>query len=154
MTKAMSSNDMTPEQMVRRLRELRSLVPMDGGKLDAEPILRELAEMRRAIPFLDEGPPRPAIDGRASALDGMPLGDEQDFEYASLTDALESFQADLGAALDRKRAQLTAEVMKIYYAAEEAARDPENAHLIEYVERMREAYQRQYGRPIPPKPKE
>ena len=37
--------------------------------------------MRRAIPFLDEGPPRPAIDGRASALDGLPLGDEQDFEY-------------------------------------------------------------------------
>mgnify|MGYP006137632743 CR=1 FL=1 len=38
--------------------------------------------------------------------------------------------------------------------AEELARDPENAHLIPHVEKMREAYLSSYGRPIPPRPKE
>jgi len=40
--------------------------------------------------------------------------------------------------------------MDFYYAAEEASRDPKNAHLIPYVTKMREAYQRDFGRPIPP----
>jgi len=44
--------------------------------------------------------------------------------------------------------------MKVYYAAEELAKDPEHAELIPHVEKMREAYSSFYGKPIPPKPKE
>jgi hypothetical protein len=43
--------------------------------------------------------------------------------------------------------------LEIFYAAEEASQDPANAHLIEQVEEMRAAYEREYGRPIPPKEK-
>lgn len=84
-------------------------------KLDAAPILRQLAEIRRAIPYLQPGLPPPGVDGRAP---------------------------------DRLA---KAKALEIYYAAEELARDPEHAELIPHVARMREAYERDYGVPIPPK---
>jgi len=43
-----------------------------------------------------------------------------------------------------------ADALRIYYAAEELARDPANAHLIPHVEAMRRAYEHDYGVPIPP----
>jgi hypothetical protein len=44
---------------------------MKKKKLDAERILRELAEMRKAILHLQPRPPGPAIDGRAPDIAGM-----------------------------------------------------------------------------------
>lgn len=122
-------------------------------KLDAEPILRKLAEMRKSIPYIDEAPPRPRSDARAT-LDGMPLETAEDFEYAAVADALQSLADDLHAVIEQKRAQAEAQALEIYYTAEELSRDPEHAHLIPVVERLREAYRNDHGKDIPPRKKE
>jgi hypothetical protein len=44
-------------------------------------------------------------------------------------------------------------LLDLFYDLKEAVREPENAHLIEHVEQMRAAYERDYGRPIPAKGK-
>ena len=118
---------------------------MTTTKLDAEPILRELAAIRRAIPYLQPGLQPPASEGRVEAQSA------EDFEYAALEDGLESLTKELEAALDHAYALATAKALEIYYAAEELARQPEHAELIPHVERMREAYEKEHGRPIPPR---
>ena len=60
---------------------------------------------------------------------------------------------DISAAIDRKKAEAVERALDIYYDLEEASRDPENAHLIGQVEEMRAAFERDCGRPIPPKGK-
>jgi len=122
-------------------------------KLNAELILRKLAEMRKSIPDLDEAPPRPAHDGRTSALDGFPLETAEDFEYAAVAAGLQSLADDLSAVIEQKLARAEEQALEIYYSAEELARDPEHADLIPVVERLRQAYQNDYGRPIPPRKK-
>ncbi len=125
---------------------------MPPKKLDAEPILRELAEMRKLIPYLDEAPPRPPVDGRTT-LDGIPMETEEDFEYAAVADALQELADDLNAVIAQKRAYLEEQALEVYYTAEELAKDPEHAELIPVVEQLREAYQRDHGKPIPPRKK-
>ena len=126
---------------------------MATKKLNAEPILRRLAEMRKSIPYLDEAPPRPADDGRTSALDGFPRETAEDFEYAAVAAGLQSLADDLSAVIEQKRARAEEQALEIYYTAEELARDPEHAHLIPLVERMRQAYQHDHGCAIPPRKK-
>lgn len=121
-------------------------------KLDAEPILRELAEMRKKIPFLDDNGPRQTHDGRLP--DGRQPRTAEEFEYLALADGLETFAADLSSAINRKRAEAMEAALQVYYTAEELARDPEHADLIPHVEKMRAAYLKDFGKPIPPKPKE
>lgn len=120
---------------------------MKAKKLDAALILRRLAEMRKAIPFLEESQPRRSGDGR------LDCASAEEFELGAVVEALETFAADLSSAIDRKQAEATEAALQIYYTAEELARDPEHANLIPHVEKMREAYLREYGRPIPPRPK-
>lgn len=120
---------------------------MKARKLDAAPILRRLAEIRRSIPFLEPNAPRRAGEGRLQARTA------EEFEYAAVAEALESLADDLSAAIERRHAEATAEALRIYYAAEELARDPAHADLIPHVQRMREAYEREHGRPIPPNPR-
>lgn len=127
---------------------------MSKKELDAAPILRKLAEMRRSIPYLDPAPSRRPGDGRATALEGIPLETAEDFEYAAVAEALQSLADDLGAAIEKKRAEVTAKALEVYYTAEELARDPEHAGLIPHVERMRQAYLNDHGHPIPPRKKE
>ena len=122
-------------------------------KLDAELILRKLAEMRKSIPDLDEAPPRPAYDGGTSALDGFPLETEEDFEYAAVAAGLQSLADDLSAVIAQKLAKAEEQALEVYYTAEELSRDPKHADLIPVVERLRQAYQNDYGRPIPPRKK-
>ncbi|HYK03257.1 MAG TPA: hypothetical protein VE974_15975 [Thermoanaerobaculia bacterium] len=125
---------------------------MAAKKLDAERILGKLAEMRKSIPYIDEAPPRPRSDGR-TVLEGIPLETAEDFEYAAVIDALESLAGDLSAVIDQKRARLEEQALEVYYTAEELARDPEHADLIPVVERLRQAYQNDHGKPIPPRKK-
>jgi len=125
---------------------------MPAKKLDAEPILRQLAEMRKSIPYIDEAPPRPASDGK-TVLEGIPLVTSEDFEYAAVIEALESLAGDLSAVIDQKYARLEEQALEVYYTAEELARDPEHADLIPVVERLRQAYQNDHGKPIPPRKK-
>ncbi|HYR28311.1 MAG TPA: hypothetical protein VEU30_07570 [Thermoanaerobaculia bacterium] len=126
---------------------------MTTRKLNAEPILRKLAAMRRSIPFLGEAPPRIAIDGRMTALDEFPLETAEDFEYAAVAEGLQSLADDVSALVAQQRARLEEQALEIYDAAEELARDPEHADLIPHVERMRAAYENDRGRPIPPRNK-
>ena len=126
---------------------------MPPKKLDAEPILRKLAEMRKSIPYIDEAPPRPpAADGR-TMLDGIPLETEEDFEYMAVADALQGLADDLNAVIAQKRAFLEEQALEVYYTAEELAKDPAHADLIPVVERLREAYMHDHGTLPPPRKK-
>ena len=123
------------------------------GKIDAEGILKDLERMRKSIPYLDEQPiPRKVEDGRARSADGFQPRTAEEFEWAAVADGLESLAHDLSATIERKRNEALQMALQIYYRAEELSHDPEHADLIPHVEAMREAYQRQYGKPIPPKP--
>jgi hypothetical protein len=114
-------------------------------KIDAEAILQTLTDVRRSIPY--ELRPRPANDTAARTA-GESI---EDFELATVAEVLERLTAELSEALDRARAKALADALRIYYAAEELARDPANAHLIPHVEAMRRAYEHDYRVPIPAK---
>lgn len=121
---------------------------MATKKLNAAEVLRELAKIRQAIPFLPAEPARRADEGRWKGLQSA-----EDFEYAAIADAAGSLADELHEAIERVHAEATQKALEVYYAAEELARDPAHAELIPHVQRMREAYERDYGKPIPPKPK-
>lgn len=53
----------------------------------------------------------------------------------------------------RSSAWLEEQALEIYYTAEALARDAEHADLIPVVERLRQAYQHDHGRAIPPRKK-
>jgi len=106
--------------------------------------------MRKSIPHLDKIAPRRTGDSRQRSIDGKPRTAEE-FEYAALADALQSLADDVSASVDHAKAKALEAALQIYYTAEELARDPEHAHLIPHVQQMREACEREYGRPIPPK---
>jgi hypothetical protein len=121
-------------------------------KLDANLILGQLAAIRKRIPELEAGaPPRPAEDVRTRATDGLPLQTAEDFEWAAVIDAVESLADEVSAIAAQKRAKVLETALKVYYVTEELSRDPEHADLIEQVEKMRAAYERDFGKPIPPK---
>lgn len=120
---------------------------MTKQKLDAAEALRRLAEIRKGIPFLEESAPRRTGDGR---LDNVRT--TEDFEALALAEGLENLADDLSAAIRKKQAEAMEAALRIYYAAEELARDPANAHIVPHVQRMREAYERDFGRPIPRNP--
>jgi hypothetical protein len=153
----MKPEELDPEQCLAELRELQKKIPSidddapTPSRLDAELILGEIASIRKRIPFLADAEPRPPEDARFRSPDGIPIDTEEDFEWAAVIDAMESLHNDLTAGMARKRAAMAETVLDLYYAMEEASHDPENAHLIEHVENMRAAYERDYGRPIPPK---
>jgi hypothetical protein len=124
--------------------------------IDAEGILRTLAEMRKQIPFLKHDAPPPTHDeGVMGGLDagGMNPDELEEFNYLAVADGLESLADELSVAIEEKRQQALAQALEIYYAAEELAKDPAHADLIPHVEAMRAAYEKGYGKPIPPKKK-
>lgn len=126
---------------------------MAAKKLNAEQILRQLAELRKSLPHIDEAPPRPVDEGRTTTINGFPLETAEDFEYAAVAAGLQSFADDLSAVIDQRYARLEEQALEVYYKAEELARDPAHAELIPIVERLRQAYQNDHGRPIPPRKK-
>lgn len=126
---------------------------MKPKKLDAEPILETLARMRKSLPPFDPNVRRPSEDRRTRIADGFEVKTAEDFEWAAVIDGIQSLADDVRTMVDQKRTQAIEAALKIYYTAEELSRDPEHADLIPLVEQMREAYQRDFGRPIPPKGK-
>jgi len=46
---------------------------------------------------------------------------------------------------------LLEDALTIYYIAEDLARDPANAELLPFVEKIRKAHEREFGKPIPAK---
>lgn len=119
-------------------------------KLSPEEILAKLAEIRSKIPYLKPAPERdlPSVaapmGGHSAELD--------DFEWESVEMAAQSMADELHEAIEEAQAKALAKALEIYYAAEELARDPEHADLIPTVEAMRAAYEKDFGKPIPPKP--
>jgi malate synthase len=120
---------------------------MNPQKLNAEEILAKLAEIRSKIPpeRLVPRKPRPETTSRVDARS------VEDFEYAAVLEAVEGLADEVRSSVDAAREQAFEQALDIYYAAEELARDPEHANLIEQVEKMRQAYLSSYGHPIPSK---
>jgi len=58
---------------------------------------------------------------------------------------------DIEANVRHARAYLRKEAVAVYLRMERAVRNPKNAHLIPRMKRMREVYQRLFGRPMPTK---
>lgn len=119
---------------------------MKSKRLDAAAILKKLSALREMMPR-PEGQYTPTTQIRL-----QPTGDAMaDFEEQAVVDALGSMVDELHAAIEEKREKLFRDAMEVYYTAEELARDPEHAHLIPHVEAMRAAYEKDYGKPIPPR---
>ena len=132
-----------PRQLLEQLAVLKTMIPGYEGnvtveKLDAERILSMLADMRKKLPLLDEEPRQPE-DARTRLSASMPAETEEDFEWAAVQDAVESFLRDVSAVTTRKRAEVLEIALRVFYAMEEASHDPANAHLVEEVEKMRAA---------------
>ena len=122
---------------------------MMSKTINAEAILQTLADIRRSIPYeLTPLPPQEKASPIAAAHNAETMAD---FEMETVAEALEGLTAQLSAALERARAKVLADALRVYYAAEELARDPANADLIPHVEEMRRAYEKDYGVPIPPR---
>ncbi|HEV2720168.1 MAG TPA: hypothetical protein VG323_09130 [Thermoanaerobaculia bacterium] len=111
--------------------------------MDVERILQALAKIRESIPY--ELRPR-TDDSKIAAVNGQTI---TDFELLTLAEGFDSLTAELSEALAGAHAKLHEDALRVYYAAQELARDPANAHLVPHVEAMRRAYEHDYGTPIP-----
>jgi hypothetical protein len=76
---------------------------------------------------------------------------ETQFELVTAVTALETLALEIEVVLARRMEELYAEALQIYYASEALSRDPAHAELLPFVEAMRSAHEREYGRPIPPR---
>ena len=122
----------------------------DQKKASPEEILAKLSEIRSKIPFLTPVPERELPS--AAPIGGVPSDDLEDFEWESVAMAAEAMANELHEAIEAAQAKALAQAMDIYYAAEELARDPAHADLLPSLQAMREAYERDFGKPIPPRP--
>lgn len=84
-----------------------------------------------------------AADEKEQALD--------DFALDAAIESLELLAAQVRALAEQQMDAAYRMALDVYYETEELSRDPEHAHLIEHVEKMRRAHESQYGRPIPPR---
>jgi hypothetical protein len=126
---------------------------MEIKKLDVPALLRQLAEMREKMPK-PEGPRAGPLPGSSATRTKLSGNSMADFETQALIDALESMAADIRTVIAEKEAKALEMALDAYYAAEELILDPQHAELIPQVEAMRAAYQKDFGKPIPPrKPK-
>ena len=73
----------------------------------------------------------------------------EDFALTTAAESLELIAGQIEALIEHKLETAYRMALDVYYKAEELARDPEHAHLVEHVENMRRAHQEQYGRGIP-----
>jgi hypothetical protein len=123
----------------------------DLPPIDAEGILDTLSQIRKSVPkqYLPDKP-APAGEGRAGAA--LQPQSMREFDYLAVADGLESLASDLSEASRLAQEKVMADAMRVYYTAEEMAKDPQHADLIPHVEKMRQAYLESYGTPIPPNP--
>jgi hypothetical protein len=70
-------------------------------------------------------------------------------EFAA--EGLDDLDASMRTIIDQRVENVYRQALEVYYATEELARDPANAHLIPHVEAMRRGHERDYGVPIPPR---
>src|SRR4029079_9917531 len=116
-------------------------------KIDAEKILQTLSVIRESIPQHMRRHNRVRKKSSDGAFEAASL---EDFELLTVADALAELSAQISDSVAFAREQALAEALKIYYAAEELAKDPAHADLIPHLEEMRQDYQRDFGVAIPP----
>jgi len=76
-------------------------------------------------------------------------GSHEQAMLAFTADAMQTLADDIGSVLDQRMERAYRESLEAYYKAEELSRDPEHAHLMEHVEAMRRAHEKEYGYPPP-----
>jgi len=115
----------------------------------AAEILRVANDMSEAFRSTVTEAERAALDARhAAELDGAAYaGTTSQIDFT--LDALQTLAGDMRSVIEQRAERLYRQALEVYYAAEELARDPEHAHLIEQVETMRLAHERDYGYPPP-----
>jgi hypothetical protein len=120
--------------------------------MNTERLLAELAKVRAAMPLhrirRTLKPKRTSERLNARSLNTLSM---EDFELETVADALETMVEETSAVVEALEESLFEQALDIYYAAEELARDPGHAHLVEQVEKMRRSYEAEEGRPIPSK---
>jgi hypothetical protein len=120
--------------------------------MNTERLLGELAKVRAAMPLhrirRKLNPKRVSERLNARSLNTLSI---EDFELETVADALESMAEETNAVIEALEESMFEQALDIYYAAEELARDPEHANLIEHVEKMRRSYEKEQGRSIPSK---
>jgi hypothetical protein len=118
--------------------------------MNTERLLGELAKVRAAMPLhrirRKLSPKHVSERLNARSLNTLSI---EDFELETVADALESMAEETNAVIEALEESMFEQALDIYYAAEELARDPEHANLIEHVEKMRRSYEKEQGRPIP-----
>ncbi|HEX6083869.1 MAG TPA: hypothetical protein VF266_05055 [Thermoanaerobaculia bacterium] len=115
-------------------------------RMNAEEILAQLAKMQEGLPK-PQRPRKRAVD-RTSRIDARTV---EEFEAVAVIEALESMADDVQAVIDEKMERAYELALDVYYTSVELARDPANSQLVEQVEKMEQAHQRSYGRPVPSK---
>jgi len=80
----------------------------------------------------------------------FPAANGEEALLAFAADGVKALADEIQCVVDQRVEEMYRQALEVYYKAEELARDPEHAHLIEHVEAMRRAHQAQYGCPIPP----
>jgi len=119
------------------------------------------AEILRVLNDVSEAFSSTMTEAERAALDAKHANDPESAAYAAGTreeamieftaDALQTLADDMHSVLDARKERLYRQALDVYYAAEELARDPEQAHLTEQVEAMRRAHISEYGYPPPPR---
>jgi hypothetical protein len=125
-------------------------------RMDAAAILKQLAEIRERLPKATGALRKPGQTGATRTTFTKVLRTDDamaDFEEQAVIDALEQMAAEIHEFVEEKRARALELALEAYYVCEELSLDPAHANLIPQVEAMRAAYQKDFGKPIPPKKK-
>ena len=119
------------------------------------------AELLRLLNQISESFQSTMTEDERAALDAKHAGEQEGAVYAAASreeamiqftaDALETLAGDIHSTIDRRLESVYRQALEVYYATEELARQPEHAHLAEQLEAMRQAHERDYGFPPPPR---
>jgi hypothetical protein len=125
--------------------------------IDVDKALHLAGEIRKSMYAWRKrkAPPPPAGDtvaDDASFVGGGPMSEEamREFDYVTVAKAFESLAKELDEELERANQEMMQTAIRIYWEAVKLSKDPANANLIPQVEKMREAYKKDFGTEVPP----
>lgn len=127
----------------------------ENQPIDAAAVLRIVDDIQTTFEAALTPEERAALPPHSSSVQ-MPvysIDDQQqaleDFALTTAAESLDLLATQVEALVEQKLAAAYRLALDVYYQAEELSRHPENAHLLEHVEKMRRAHEEQYGRGIP-----
>jgi hypothetical protein len=102
-----SRQEKKPGALRRAVLQKRGEHVMKAKKLDADLVLRRLAEIRKLIPLLNESALHQPEDGRGVPVHDIHRQRREELAYAAIADGIATLATDfaraLGAAFERKR---------------------------------------------------